>query len=545
MKIAISQINYVVGDFEGNSKKIIDACRNASNIDMIVFSELSISGYYPWDLIYRESFHQRQNEALSSILQASEMFDFYIVIGLVRKNQGIGKPFFNSLLVIKNGRIVFDYDKKLLPTYNIFDEKRHFEEGRKNGVAELFFGNAAKKIGFIICEDGWNGRLSDYQIDPTSEMEGVEAIVSINASPSNIGKQFQRDRVFSEIAERIGAPLIYANQIGGNDEVVFDGASFALDGKGRKVLQLPSFEEGYGVFDSESSLPIQSSHMAFEEFAFKQTSLGLKDYLSKLGIEKVVVGASGGIDSSLTIAIAALTLGADNVEAITMPSAYSSHGSVSDSEALCENLGVKLYNFPIANVFDSMSDGFLKAIGEPMIGLSSENSQARIRGAMLMAFSNKKGHILLTTGNKSEISVGYFTLYGDSNGGLNLIGDLYKTEVYSISRWINSEYGEIIPVSVIEKEPSAELSPGQRDSDSLPPYETLDSILMRELEGDFLSPYEKRRIDTILSGLPQTQLEEVRTKIDRAEFKRKQAAPIIRIHPLAFGGGRRVPIVHK
>lgn len=548
MKIAMIQNNYTIADFEGNIQKIIQNCKDNSEADLVVFSELCLSGYYPWDLVHRPSFMVRQDNSLKALLEASRSVKSYIVIGLVGKNNtGFGKPFHNSLAVIKNGQIIFNYHKKLLPTYNIFDEKRHFEEGVNDGVVNLQLDGKDTKIGFLICEDGWNDEASDYVTNPVKELvnNGAEILVSINASPYNIQKHLQRDKLFGKIAKRYSVPFVYVNQTGANDEIIFDGASFAFDKNGEKVVQMKFFEEDRVVFDTA----IQNKKLAalpskYEEI-FYAISMCLKDYCNKIGFKKIVVGSSGGVDSAITLAIAAIALGKDKVEAITMPSKYSSSGSVGDSEALCKNLGIKLMNFPIVDPVSVLMNGFEKEIETPLTGVASENLQARIRGTILMGYSNQNGNLLLTTGNKSEISTSYFTLYGDACGGLNLIGDLYKTEVYELCAWINQKFGELIPSQILTKAPSAELSPGQKDTDSLPDYPHLDAILKKELEWEYFSDEEKMDIQKLIDEVSKPMVDKILKLIDRGEFKRKQAPLIVRLHPRAFGNGRKVPIVHK
>lgn len=548
MKIAMIQNNYIIADFEGNMQKIIQNCRGNSAADLIVFSELCLSGYYPWDLMERSTFETRQNEAFKQLIEFSKEINSHIVVGMVRKNPSmVGKQFLNSLVVVHQGKIVFDYDKKLLPTYNIFDEKRHFEEGVKSGIAKLNIANQEKNIGFLICEDGWNDESQDYITNPVKELvnNGASVIISINASPYNIQKSLHRDHIFGKIALRYGLPFVYVNQVGANDEIIFDGASFAFNSKGQKVIQMKFFEEDSIIYDTSSnSVSLSEVPSRYKEI-FQAANSCLKDYCEKQGIEKIIVGSSGGVDSALTLALATLTLGKDKVEAITMPSKYSSSGSVDDSVALCNNLGIKLYNLPIVNIVQEVSADFNEHVGLQLTGVASENLQARTRGMILMAYSNQKGNLLLTTGNKSEISVGYYTLYGDSCGGLNLIGDLYKTEVYELCEWINEEYGELIPKDILVKAPSAELAPDQKDTDSLPDYPHLDAILKKELEWEYFNAEEKRIIQNLIDEVPLSDYNRVLRLIDRSEFKRKQAALIARLHPRAFGNGRKIPIVHK
>ena len=541
------QKNYTIADFDGNMVKIKSAIDANKEADMIVFSELCISGYYPWDLMSRPSFNVRQNKALNELKEISKSVNAHIVIGVVRENtSGVGKPYFNSMLVYHKGEIVFDYDKKLLPTYNIFDEKRHFEEGTKSGLAELTINGKVRRIGFMICEDGWNDESYDYITNPVKDVveQGATIFISINASPSNIGKPQQRDYIFGKIAKRYGIPFVYVNQVGANDEIVFDGGSFVFNGNGEKVVQMKFFEEDELVFDTKSKVSSVVATPDKYEFIFKQIGLGLKDYLNKQGMKSVVFGSSGGVDSAIVAAICKIHLGAENVKAITMPSKYSSSGSVDDSVDLCNRLGIELFNLPIVNAVQAVSEDFKKYIGVELTGVSAENIQARARDIYLMAYANQLGNLMICTGNKSENSVGYFTLW-DNCGGMSIIGDLYKTEVFELCRWINKEYGEIIPNEIIEKIPSAELSPGQSDEKSLMPYPYLDAILKQELEWEYFSIEEQKEIQSLINEIEPKEHARMLKLLDRAEFKRQQSAPIIRIHPRAFGNGRKIPIVHK
>jgi len=547
MKIAMIQKNYTIADFDGNIEKIMKAVEANKNVDMIVFSELCVSGYYPWDLMSRPSFKNRQEKVISKLIEQSKEVSAHIVVGMVRENTtGIGKPFFNSMLVIHQGKVVFDYDKKLLPTYNIFDEKRHFEEGAKSGLAELNINGKVRRIGFMICEDGWNDESYDYITNPVKEVaqDGATIFISINASPSNIGKPEQRNHIFSKIAKRYGIPFVYVNQVGANDEIVFDGGSFVFDSNGEKQVQMKYFEEDEYIFDAHSEEKHIESTPSKYEFIFKQIGLGLKDYLHKQGMKSVVFGCSGGVDSAIVAAICKIHLGAENVKAITMPSKYSSSGSVDDSVDLCNRLGIELFNLPIVNAVKDISEDFKKSIGVELSGIPAENIQARARDIYLMAYSNQLGNLMICTGNKSENSVGYFTLW-DNCGGMSIIGDLYKTEVFDLCYWINENYGEIIPLEIITKIPSAELSPGQSDEKSLMPYPYLDAILKQELEWEYFSEAEQKEIQDLIDEIEPKEHARMLKLLDRAEFKRQQSAPIIRIHPRAFGNGRKIPIVHK
>lgn len=532
-----------------------------ANADIAVFTELCICGYYPGDLLEDAAFLQKAEQALATILQASKDFpDLITVLGTVRNNPGQGKALHNALLAIKDGVVVAEYYKQLLPTYGIFDERRHFEPGQEGAVT---LDVKACKLGFIVCEDGWNDAGQDYRVNPFNALAAakVDLVISINASPSDIGKRRQRHALFSQASAHHRLPLLYVNQVGGQDQLVFDGASFAVTPAKGVVFEADSLKEDFKIIafqqgqflqvNEASTLMPVSAGLSTPEFTRRQIVLGLQDYARRCGFSRVVVGSSGGIDSALTIALAAEALGAENVIAITMPSAYSSSGSVSDSVKLCDNLKVKLHTHPILSLVDQYANGFETAFGVPMQGLTQENLQARIRGTILMEYSNAFGALLLTTGNKSEISVGYCTLYGDTNGGLGLIGDLYKTEVYALSQHVNTQAGrEIIPQDVLTKPPSAELAPGQLDSDSLPPYEELDEMLKWHIEGKRMPLEEFAKAQNFVDQLRASEagcktLERVLGMVARNEYKRRQAPPIIRVRARAFGSGRQMPIAAK
>ncbi len=550
MKIALAQFNPTVGDLDGNADAMI-AAMHGGGADLLVFTELSLCGYYPGDLLEEESFLARTEAALARLLRASEQVPGLVsVIGTVRRNHGPGKPLFNALLAVRNGQIVAEYYKQLLPTYGIFDERRHFEPGPE-GACVLDV--AGTRVGFLVCEDGWNSDGRDYAVNPFAALRAAapDLVVSINASPSNIGKREQRHALFHAAARENALPIVYVNQVGGQDQLVFDGASFAVAPQEGVVFEMPSFETGLQVVEFERGQFLSrqvAQPLQAPEFARCQIVLGLRDYARRCGFAKAVVGCSGGIDSALTLALAVEALGADNVTAITMPSAFSSEGSVSDSVTLCRNLGIALHTHPILDLVYQYGKGFEAAFDAPLKGLTLENLQARVRGTILMAYSNASGALLLTTGNKSEISVGYCTLYGDTNGGLGLIGDLYKTEVYALSRHVNDAAGrEIIPEPVLSKPPSAELAPGQQDTDSLPPYEVLDEILKWHIEGKRLPPAEAQHAQRFVDGLTAGPAGALLVKrilgmVARNEYKRRQAPPIIRVRSRAFGSGRQMPI---
>jgi len=563
IKLTVAQLNYTVGDIDGNVAKMVSAAQQAwaDGSEMVVFSELALTGYYPGDLLDDPAFLQRTAAGLESLRQASrQLRQLAWVVGVPLAHEGPGKRLSNALLVLKGGEVVLSYAKQLLPTYNIFDERRHFEPG-PDVAPVLRVGEA--RIGFMVCEDGWNDSGQDYEVNPFQRMRDAapDLVVSINASPSDVGKRELRHKVFAEASKRHGLPLLYVNQVGGQDQIVFDGASFAVEPQGGIVYEAQRFTEDvttlrfeHGRFlTAQGEQPTRVSAEGLSTMAFykAQILLGLRDYARRCGFKQAVVGSSGGIDSALTLALAVEALGADNVAAVTMPSRYSSAGSVDDSVTLCQNLGIQLFTHPIADTVAAYAQQFEATYGQPLKGLALENLQARIRGTVLMEHSNSFGHLLLTTGNKSEISVGYCTLYGDTNGGLGLIGDLYKTEVFALSRYVNEAAGgELIPSAIIDKEPSAELAPDQKDTDSLPPYPVLDEILRFVVEGERLgtSEYECARqfveeLRTQQEGL--TLIDRIRQMVARNEYKRRQAPPIIRVRSRAFGSGRQMPIAAK
>lgn len=553
MKIAIGQLNYKIGDFAGNYAKIEQAVLDKkSKVELIAFTELCLSGYFPRDLILNDKFMQTQDVYFDKVKKLSKSAKTPIMIGYLERNpEEKGKRFYNSLAVFSKGEQIFNYRKQLLPTYNIFDEKRYFEEGGSD--QPMVFNLNGHRVGVLICEDGWDDSAPTkmYNASPVKALkaQNPEFVISINASPSNINKAEDRLEVFSKaVSEILKVPFAYVNQVGGNDQIVFDGASFIMNSKGILSGHLEFFAEQVSVVEMDN-LEYISQHKiskfpAANELFYKQTIMGLRDYISKCGFKSVVVGSSGGIDSALTIALAVDALGAENVKAITMPSHYSSSGSVDDSVILCNNLGVKLYTRPIGRDFDVTVEEFKKSFGEDPKKITIENIQSRIRGRILMEYSNNTGAMVLSTGNKSELSVGYCTLYGDTNGGLNLIGDLYKMQVYALSRYYNELHGlALIPVAIIEKEPSAELFPGQVDTDSLPPYPVLDAILRLYIENDHLDEAERLGELALLQGIREEVIDKVVRLVHNSEFKRHQAPPIIRVQYRAFGVGRQIPIV--
>ena len=560
LRITIAQFNPTVGDIAGNAARMAEAAAQAvsARADLLVFPELSLCGYYPGDLLDEPAFLTRLEQGLQHLLDASRQWpQLHWVIGAPMRAAGPGKPLHNSLLVLNDGAVRLRYDKQLLPTYNIFDERRHFEPGPDTAKV-LRIGQV--QVGLLVCEDGWNDAGADYATNPFARMADAapDLVVSINASPSHLGKREQRHEVFGQAAARHGLPILYVNQVGGQDQIVFDGASFAVEPVRGVVFEAERFVQDLRTlqFDNgrfldvhgQPCVSVPAGGLPTMEFYRRQIVLGLRDYARRCGFTRAVVGSSGGIDSALTLALAAEALGPDNVTAVTMPSRFSSSGSVDDSVALCRNLGITLHEHPIRELVDGYARQFEASFGQPLQGLALENLQARIRGTTLMEYSNAFGHLLLTTGNKSEISVGYCTLYGDTNGGLGLIGDLYKTEVFALSRHLNACAGHaLIPQAIIDKAPSAELAPGQKDEDSLPPYPVLDEILKYAIEGRHLSTAEYAAAESFVSRLRTEPggaelIGRVQRMIFRSEYKRRQAPPILRVRPRAFGTGRQMPI---
>lgn len=556
MKIALAQHNYQVGDFAGNLAKIADSLARAAaqGAALAIFSELALPGYYPGDLLNQPDFLRAQDEAFARLRQLSRQWPaLHIAIGLARPNHGPGKPLFNSAAVLRDGEVVAQYDKQLLPTYDVFDERRHFEPG-KGWVRAYHIAGA--RVAFLICEDGWNDTGDDYEVNPFAAVRQLhpDLVVSLNASPSSLGKRLQRHTLFTAASrdslatgQPVPLPLVWVNQVGGQDAVVFDGASFALEPDHGVVFEAASFAEDFAVIEFANgkfvldSLPPAGHARASEpcrpdvEVMHEHLVLGVRDYARRCGFKTAVVGASGGIDSAVTLAIAVEALGAANVRAIGMPSRYSSPGSEADAHRMCRRMAVPFTVHGIQRPVSDFEEGFQQAFGVPLHGVAAENLQARLRGVILMEYSNQFGALLLSTGNKSELSVGYCTLYGDTNGGLAVLGDLYKTEVYALATYINQRAGQaLIPQVILDKAPSAELAPGQQDSDSLPPYPVLDAILQHLLEG---TPANR-----LPAEATPALVQQIAKLIAKNEYKRRQAPPVIRLRPQAFGAGRQVPL---
>ncbi|MFO7667804.1 MAG: NAD+ synthase [Desulfobacterales bacterium] len=547
MKIAIAQINPVIGDFEYNLNRIKDYSGKAlsASCDLVVFSELAVSGYPPRDLLEKKDFIEKNLESLSTLI--NEIKGIGVICGCVDKNpDDEGKRLFNSAVLFENGKILQKINKRLLPTYDVFDESRYFEASTE--CKSCYF--REEKIGITICEDAWNDeyilKKRIYHMDPVDLLvqDGAGIIVNISASPFHIGKKEFRWNMFSAIARKHKAAFIFANQVGGNDSILFDGTSAAFDRQGKIRALARDFEEDIIFYDHEEKsgrfLEENIHHVSVSdsESVLKALIMGTRDYVTKCGFSKVVLGLSGGIDSALTAFIAARALGPENVLTVFMPSVYTSKENYEDTKKLAENIGTRFELIPIDGVFGEFVRLVSPSYKESEPGITEQNLQARIRGTILMALSNREGRILLSTGNKSELAVGYCTLYGDMNGGLAVISDIPKTFVYELAHFINREK-EIIPASIIEKAPSAELKPDQTDQDDLPPYEVLDSILKGYIE-------DLKGADELVStGFDPATVKDVISRVDRNEYKRHQAAPGLKVTTKAFGYGRRYPLAQR
>jgi len=538
MKIAISQLNYHIGNFDSNTEKIIQSIKKAKKegADLVVFSELAVCGYPPRDFLEFSDFYHLVEEAIQKIAEASK--NIGVIVGAPAKNPNKkGKKLFNCAYFINDGKLVSKHYKQLLPNYDIFDEYRYFQPAEEVNCVSF----QGKKIALTICEDIWNVEGSYlYRRSPMEQLieESPDLIINIAASPFSYEQINRRNEVFDYNIKKYNLPILYVNHIGAQTELIFDGGSCFIDHQGKLKKQLSFFEEDQQLIELDNTE--ETSKISFDkyELIYDALKLGVKDYFRKLGFKKASLGLSGGIDSALTLAIAADALGADNVIPILMPSQFSSDHSINDSVELCKNLGCKYHQIHIEDIFNSFGKKLDPIFGDLPFDLTEENIQSRIRGTLLMAYTNKFGTILLNTSNKSELAVGYGTLYGDMAGGLSVIGDLYKTEVFELSRFINRE-NEIIPENIISKEPSAELRPDQKDSDSLPDYEVLDQILRYYIEE------RKGPSEIIASGFDEELVKRSLRLVNINEYKRHQTAPILRVSEKAFGMGRRMPIVGK
>ena len=543
MKIALGQINPTVGDFAGNAAKIIDFSMRAKSLGagLILFPELSVCGYPPRDLVERASFVQHNREAAEHI--AAETHGIAVICGLVTPAQAeTGKSVMNSAALLMDGRIKFVQSKMLLPTYDVFDEMRNFAPAR----SQVLFPFCGKQMALTICEDAWNDKhfwpRRLYTVDPVEALvhAGGNFVLNISASPFWANKRELRHDMLATIARNDHVPVAFVNQVGGNDGLVFDGSSLVFDREGNVIARGKSFEEDLILFDSDSLVGELHDQIEGEEASiYAALVLGTRDYVSKCGFQKVIIGLSGGIDSALTAAIAVDAIRAENVTGVGMPGPYSSQGSIDDARALAGSLGIRFVTLPVGNIFDDYKSTLKPVFKDHKEDVTEENIQSRIRGSLLMALSNKFGALVLSTGNKSELGVGYCTLYGDMAGGLAVINDVPKTFVYRLSRYVNSQK-PVIPQATLEKPPSAELSLNQKDSDTLPDYEVLDAILEDYVEQAHSAEQISREHNFDLD-----LVKNVIRMVERNEYKRQQAAPGIKISPKAFGYGRRFPIAAK
>jgi len=543
VKVGIAQINAVIGDFPGNAKRILAAYRECieAGADVVITPELSLTGYPPRDLVFKSQFVPKCLQALDYLADEAKVIP--LIVGYVDHNRSEtpGKPFRNAAAVLFEGQVQAIQHKTLLPTYDVFDEWRYFQPSEACMPVEI----GGKRIGITVCEDIWTEDYLQrplYERNPVQELveQKVDVIFNLSASPYALHKPARRQSMISDVAGEAGVPVVYCNAIGAQDQLIFDGHSLVASAAGEIVAHFPGFEEAVRVLDLDHLEAAEVNEpRADEEQLFRALVLGLRDYTTKCGFSKVCLGLSGGIDSALTATIAVEALGAENVHGLTMPSEYSSSGSVSDSIQLAEALGIRCDTVPIKDVFEQVKGTMAPVFGEHEEDVTEENMQARIRAVFLMALSNKSGAMLLTTGNKSELAVGYCTIYGDMCGGLAVLSDLPKVDVYSVSRWVNRET-EIIPWATINKPPSAELRPDQKDSDSLPPYDILDSILELYVE-------EQISATDIIEqhGYDEDTVRWIQRRVDLNEYKRQQAAPGLRVTTKAFGMGRRYPIVQR
>ena len=542
MKIALAQVNPTIGNFSLNYDKIKRCCDQAlaQACDLVVFSELLISGYPPRDLLEKKDFVDANIDCLHRLLDSIRGIG--VICGFVDYNPAEeGKRLFNSAVLFENGRIHHQVNKRLLPTYDVFDESRYFEPGSECKT----FAYKEHRIGLTICEDIWTDKdlfgRRIYRVDPVNLLlkDGADLLINISASPFHAGKIAFRKNMHSAIAGKYGVPLIYVNQVGGNDSVLFDGISAAFDRQGNMVARAKDFEEDLVVFDTaQATGPLRPIAASDTEAILKALIMGVRDYVAKCGFSKAVVGLSGGIDSALTMYIAVQALGKENVTSVFMPSGYTSQDNYEDTRQLARHLDIQLETIPIDGMFREFLLHLSPAFNEKDPGVTEQNIQARIRGTILMAISNQRGCLLLSTGNKSELAVGYCTLYGDMSGGLAVISDVPKTVVYDLARFINKDK-EVIPDRIIQKSPSAELKPDQLDQDDLPPYEILDPILKGYIE-DALSVAELVKL-----GYDQELVADVIARVDRNEYKRYQAAPGLKVTSKAFGYGRRYPLAQR
>jgi len=542
MKIALAQINVIIGDFEYNTRKMLDFIAQAKQqkVDIIVFPELATTGYPPRDFLEFSDFIEKAENSINRLKEASK--GIAVVVGTPTVNPVVeGKDLYNSVVFLHNGKEVYRQHKTLLPTYDIFDEARYFEEATQWNIVEF----QGKKIALTVCEDLWNlGNENPlYTINPMDEMmkHSPDLIINVSASPFDYHHAAERIKILKENVKQYGIPLVYVNHAGAQTDIIFDGGSLAVSPNQKILTELPYFKEALEFIEVDELMNNEEERQQAKEkipLIHDALVLGIKDYFGKIGFKTAVVGLSGGLDSAVTTVLAVEALGKENVRVLLMPSQFSSEHSVKDAVDLAKNLGIRYDIVPIKDIFESYLQELNPLFEGRKFDVTEENIQARIRGNLLMAISNKFGNILLNTSNKSEMSVGYGTLYGDLAGGISVIADVYKTEVYELAHFINRNK-EIIPVNTIQKPPSAELRPNQKDSDSLPEYEILDPILKHYIEG------RKSPKEIIAMGYDETLVNRILKLVNRNEFKRYQTAPVLRVSPKAFGMGRRMPIVAK
>jgi NAD+ synthase (glutamine-hydrolysing) len=557
MKIGFAQINATVGDLSGNCDLIIRAYQRlaAAGAELVLTPELAITGYPPQDLVFKSRFVP-ENLALLEKLHA-RVGKAALLVGFVDRNEGRGKPFRNAAALLERGKPIRKTYKSLLPTYDVFDEERYFQPADRVEPFDV----QGRKIGVTICEDIWTEHYLPrplYDCEPVRSLveQGAEIIVNLSSSPFSLHKPAIRYEMVAGLATAYQRPICYCNLVGGNDQLVFDGGSIAVNASGKLIAQLAAFREDEKIVDTDSTAAIEFREGKTPEQLFGALSLGVRDYFRKCNFHSAVIGLSGGVDSAVTAVIAVDALGAENVTGVSMPSPYSSRGSVDDARALARNLGIKFLEIPITDAFRDFKSQFKEIFKGLPENETEENMQPRLRAMTLMALSNKFGHLVLTTGNKSELAVGYCTIYGDMAGGLAVISDVPKTMVYELARWINSDYrgqtgrtgdppspsygaAGIIPRSTIEKAPSAELKPNQKDQDTLPPYEILDHILLLYVEENLSAR------DIIMRGFDEKTVRWVQRRVDLNEYKREQAPPGLKVTSRAFGVGRKMPIAQK
>ena len=540
MNAGIAQINTTVGDFAGNTDKILHAYRELvkKGADFVITPELAVCGYPPMDLVFRSGFIAAAERHVNAL--AVDAGEVPLIVGTVEPNASPhGRPCHNSAVILQNGRRIATAHKSLLPTYDVFDEGRYFEPAASVATVEI----AGRRAGLTICEDLWTAEYLPrdyYGRSPLRDLEkaGIDLLLNLSASPFEAGKPARRRTMLSGIARRLQVPLVYANLVGGNDQLVFDGHSLAFNADGTLAAELPGFRQDIVLVKIPPDAPYLLADHNDVADVHDALVLGLRDYLAKCGFKQVVIGLSGGIDSAVTAALAVAALGKENVLGVTMPGPFSSQGSIDDSLALARNLGIECHTVPIGGAFEAMGKQMADVFAGKSSDITEENLQARLRGMTLMAVSNKFNRMVISTGNKSELAVGYCTIYGDMAGGMALISDVPKTMVYQLAGYIN-RHGEIIPRDTIEKPPSAELRADQKDQDTLPPYDVLDEILRLYVEEQLTTA------EIAAKGFDADTVRWVAQKVDTNEYKRQQAAPGIKVTSKAFGIGRRVPIAQK